>query len=65
MITARFHSPRRPPALCSSRTSPSTAARSTAFTMSYKAKPAVTTQVNASISTPVRSAVRTRAVIAT
>ena len=33
--------------------------------MSYKAKPAVATQVSASISTPVRSAVRTVAVIDT
>ena len=43
----------------------STADRSTAFTMSYKAKPAVATEVSASISTPVRSAVRTVAVIVT
>src|SRR5829696_2376361 len=55
----RRHSPDRPPLLCSTRTSLIVAARSTALTMSTSARPATATQVSASISTPVRSAVRT------
>ena len=42
-----------------------TAAGSTALTMSMMVRPATLTQVSASISTPVRSAVRTVAEIAT
>src|SRR4029450_4025372 len=62
---ARCQSPDLPPVFDSSRTSVMTAAGSTAFTMSTTVSPATATQVRASISTPVRSAVRTVAVIST
>src|SRR3954466_8340983 len=61
----RTHSPVFPPLLASSRTSVIVARGSTAFTMSIIARPATATDVRASISTPVRSAVRAVAVIST
>src|SRR5262249_60016452 len=61
----RSHSPVLPPSLRSTRTPSRTAAGSTALIISMSANPAVATAVSASISTPVLSAVRTVAVIAT
>src|SRR3954451_18359703 len=61
----RTQSPFLPPDLASSRTSVMQARGSTALTMSMTASPATATDVRASISTPVRSAVRAVAVIST
>src|SRR3954447_18770343 len=61
----RVHSPLLPPDFASSRTSVIDARGSTAFTMSIIVSPATATEVSASISTPVRSAVRAVAVIST
>ena len=55
--SSRRQSPVLPPVFSTTRTSVSTAAGSTAFTMSCSARPATATAVSASISTPVRSAV--------
>ena len=57
--------PALPPVLSTNRTSVSTAAGSTALTMSCSARPATATAVSASISTPVRPRVRAVAVIST
>src|SRR5690606_21393729 len=61
----RVQWPVLPPVFSSTRTSVTTASGSIALTMSTRPRAAVITQVSASISTPVRSAVRTVAVIAT
>src|SRR5690606_36162632 len=61
----RTQSPERPPDLAVTRTSVTVASRSTALTMSMSASAATLTQVSASISTPVRSAVRTVALMST
>src|SRR6202012_5132619 len=62
---ARRHEPDRPPSLASSRTSVITALLSTALIMSISVRAAIDTEVSASISTPVRSAVLTWAMIST
>src|SRR5215207_4051750 len=61
----RAQSPLLPPDLASRRTSVIDARGSTALTMSIIVSPATATDVSASISTPVRSAVRAVAVIST
>ena len=64
-LTARCHLPVRPPSLRSTRTLSMRAALSTALIMSYSVSAATLTAVSASISTPVRSVLRTVAVIST
>src|SRR5690349_14559078 len=59
------HGPVLPPSFHSTRTSVITAAGSMALTMSMRASAATDTEVSASISTPVRSAVRATAVMST
>jgi len=61
----RFHDPERPPSLAVMRTFSIELDLSSPFTMSTIASAATETAVRASISTPVRSAVRTVASIAT
>src|SRR5271169_23199 len=65
VLSGRRHGPVFPPSFHSTRTSVITAAGSMAFTMSISARAATDTEVSASISTPVRSAVRVMAVMST
>src|SRR5690606_29237514 len=62
---ARCQSPDLPPVLATRRTSVSSTDLSRPLTMSTTASPATATAVNASISTPVRSTIRTVAVTST